>query len=493
MDGAVCALPPPTGTSVILRASRLLTALAASAVLCDAQVVQQHASVIYDHRGGNSPRVHSQLGSVVTRGGLTQVRVPSGQAACFVVERANTLLYGYSLNAEALKGQTSADLTEAVSSLAAALSNIDPALHDAKKESIVEALRKTEKPEDVLSVLRSPRFSVWGDDLESLRRDLERRPPARSKTSTDQTAFLGFLQHLAEEESPTEVLSKDIASLASRVSDMEALRQQSRRDTSLSNTVARAKSLLDRIKDPTPSASTDIIEPTTLTLLQETRKSLITRAEKLVEEYSNAQLNDRLEFCHTLQDARVRMNLVIAPKTATGNGSAKADTVASFVAEPENEKNFEIVPAIVASFALSKEAAFEVEGNVIRAIEPGPKFAPSAFMMWRITDRRPWWAAVGTALGRTRLPDTHVGLVLRLGEEKLKTNLVLGAGLTFARASIGLNGATVGQALPDGKSLADVTRYGYRWGPTVFVTVSGLSLALWSQGVAAASPDAKAP
>ena len=72
----------------------------------------------------------------------------------------------------------------------------------------------------------------------------------------------------------------------------------------------------------------------------------------------------------------------------------------------------------------------------------------------------------------------------------LKTNLVLGAGLTFAHTPIGLKEATVGAALPEGKTLKDVTRFGYRYGPTVFVSISGLSLNLGSPGTAA-SPDAR--
>ncbi|MEO6443733.1 MAG: hypothetical protein ABIZ91_12970 [Gemmatimonadaceae bacterium] len=52
--------------------------------------------------------------------------------------------------------------------------------------------------------------------------------------------------------------------------------------------------------------------------------------------------------------------------------------------------------------------------------------------------------------------------MLRLGEEVLKTDLVLGASLAFAHAPTGLNGACVGAGLPDGKSLSDVARFGYR-------------------------------
>ena len=472
-----------------------------------AQTPKQAATVIYDHRGGNNPHISTQVGSELTLGGPGRIRVPTGEAACFSVRRANTLIYGYSLDAESLKGQVSGDVTAVIASLAQAIRAITPSL-TTPKEIVAAAVEPASTPAAVRSsleqtetkqALESSAFQLG--PFRSLQSRVE-GAETRSKTQATRlivAEYSGVIARLVEgmaaasaKASAAADYGEQVRELATLVSQMEALRAASAADTSLRATVETAEAKLAEVqklafKMVTPG---DEAKPAWLDILIATQKSLVTEAKRLRDEYATSLVNDRLQFCHTMQDARVRLHLVIAKKSPTGTGAAKPDTVATFVAEPESDNDFEVVPAFVASFGISGEKSFEVEGNVIREADLGPKFAPSAFAMWRVGRRKPYWAAVGTAPGRGTLPDAHLGLVLRLGEEVLKTSLVLGAGLTFAHTPIGLKDATVGAALPEGKTLKDVTRFGYRYGPTVFVSISGLSLNLGSPGTAA-SPDAR--
>lgn len=487
----------------VTRSAAFIAFLGLHARSVHAQATKQHAVVVFDHRAGNAPRISSQVGSTVTRGGLRLVKVPVGESACFIVERANTLLYGYSMNPEALKGQTSSEASDIAASLASALGASERPSNAVKQQALA-AEQAGASLSGISSVLRqfsanpagflTPSRDRMADTFTS---NMLQGVDARFRTEASKyvavIAALSTAAAVADEEArEANAYSSQIEELAKQVANIEALRKASSADTSLQFMVAKATHLVDEARTLTAGMSTRYKDRGTgvFKLLRETQTSLMAQAEKLRVEYANAQKNDHLEFCHTLQDARVRLSLVIAPKTPTGNGAVKPDTVASFVAEPENEKDFEIVPALVASFSISGEKSYEVAGDAIREVETRPKFAPSAFMMWRVADRKPYWAAVGTAPGRGKLPDAHLGLVLRLGEEKLKTNLVLGAGLTFAHAATGLDGASVGASLPAGKTLADVTRLGYRWGPTVFLTISGLSIPV-GKTTPAASPEAK--
>ena len=459
---------------------------------------KQHAVVVFDHRGGNSPRVSSQVDDKVTRGGLTLVRVPTGENACFVVERANTLLYGYSLDPEALKGQMSADEGSLAAALAKSIAAIQAPTDSAAKVAAVAAQATAtdvavKKRLDMFLVSPS-RFvanveggrKVFQADSFTSGLNANQLPGARV-VSDDLVAGL----RADDEAKRANAYTAGLKNLAQTVVELEELRATSALDTNLVPTAKRSKELHAKAQAQAHSLEADYSDESTpvFAVLRGTSKELLDRASKLHSDYMSAATNNRREFCHTLQDARVKLHLVIAKKAPSGT-STKPDTVASFIAEPENEKNFELVPALAASFAISGEKSFEVEGNAVRQVETRPKFVPSAFMMWRIADRRPYWAAVGTAPGRGKTPDTHLGLVLRLGEEKLHTSLVLGAGLVFAHTAVGLDGASVGGPLPEGKKLTDVTRFGYRWGPTVFLTISGLSISVGDKTVAA-SPDAK--
>lgn len=455
-----------------------------------AQTAKQYAVVFYDHRGAHGPIVTSRVGKTEGLGGLTTVRVPKGEAACFIVKRANSLLYGYSMNPEALKNETTRELDGLALNLAKALSS-QALEQQAKNES--ETLKQVEPALNKVSKAATPQqMSVlrgWLDRSRGTQRDFSTLSPILVQSLPDSARTA--LQRVVEDPAPG--LAESAKQLAELVAQADGLRAASRADTSLDVTVRKVRVIADSAVRLQASALTRAqgAQGQVVPLLLETIKALTAQVAKARDEYVTAATNDRFEFCHTLQDARVRLHLVVTTKPTEAGKSPKSDTVSTFLAEPESEKRFEVVPALVASFALSRERSFEVKGDKIESSLPGPHLAPSVFAMWRMADRSPLWAAVGTATGRrSNVPDAHLGMVLRLGDPTSGTSLVLGAGLAFAQAPVGLDGAQVGSPLPQGKTLNDVLNYQLRYGPTLFLSVSGLALPIGGTGIAA-SPDAK--
>jgi hypothetical protein len=216
-----------------------------------AQAVKQHAVVIADHRGGDGTfRFRSEVDSKVTRGGLRQVRVPAGESACFIVERANTLLFGYSLNPEALKGQVSAEGADVVASLTAALTASTPAPKQSAEPTKaalnanvalpqLNALFRQLSSEDALTSMKFR--DGLSDSIElAVRRDT-RQPNANTLAlGRVITTLLIAANNADDEETKASNYSAEIKRLATFVADMEALRKASAADTNLSYTVAKS-------------------------------------------------------------------------------------------------------------------------------------------------------------------------------------------------------------------------------------------------------------
>lgn len=334
----------------------------------------------------------------------TLMPIPQGGSACFRVERANPLLYTYSVGSKIVKVET---------------------------------------PDTVSQVLRqllalAPKAAIPGVGL---------LPDDRVSTADQTAVYAGTVGQLFRIR--TEMESLKVSS--DSASNLVALANEG---ITLANAAADTSTAADKEYASLPDATK---KDMTVRMLRAGQLDQTDKAKRLAQEFASVEALLGQRLCAApLGKERMHVTLSIAAKPGIGTDNLKkvtGDELASFDVEPISNAAIEFGPGLILNrldrkgkeFALSEGKITESEGDDLL-------FRPSVFANFRSWGPKWIWGTVGVSGDKDGISDLFVGGTGRFGYSVAGARLAVGVGLAATRLATGLTKGAVGQPLP-----ADIT------------------------------------
>lgn len=411
------------------------------------RIAAQNANVYYSHKPSSdtaaNPRLTYLLSGERTGNGPgdrhvgqpPRLEVPVGSKTCFEIEDSNPLLYTYEVQSKTITVQT----PEGYSALLAALAAVvgAPAGGVAKAEA---------------SATRA-----------GLLRGEQARPTLQSTiVSNDSIAIDDY-----------KLAINLIAAAATR---LDSLRQAS--DNSFINYDAADAAKSDAEKWTRVADSIFKEYPTTLGV--QLRRPLQLEAAKAViaayKPFSDARALGAPQYCADIKDSPVHVTLKATRKVPSEQHPRPIGEIVQVDVEPVNDKQFEILPVGIITFAVPGAKTFYLDAN--KKVQERPDkggYFPSAGALASFRLTRLVWVGAAAAKGQSSTPDSFVGFLFR--NPSIARFFVLGVGAGFASVPTDLQGgATINGDLPPGADLSKVIKKSVHVGLSLVVAMTGLSL-----------------
>jgi len=325
--------------------------------------------------------------------------VPQGSQACFSVERANPLLYTYTVGSKILKVET----PDTVSRILKQLLALAP-------RAVVPG-QGFFAPDTVGTSGPIGQYAATVGQLFRIRTEME-----ALKLSSDSAS------NLVE-------LAKAGIMLASEAAD--------------TNTVA---------EDAYKALSDEARKQMTVRMLRAGQLDQADRAKHLAGEFEGAEGLMTQRLCVPMAKDRVRVTLSIAARSGVGADNLKkmtGDEIASFDAEPKSTAALEFGPGVIFNTLRDRSKSFAVaEGKIVENEGDQLLFRPAILANFRSWGPTWIWGTVGISGNDEGISDLFVGVTGRFGYSIAGARLALGVGLAAARLPTGLTKGAVGEALP---------------------------------------------
>lgn len=426
---------------------------------------QKRVVLYFTHRDvAGSELTYRMPGDPVNRrrGGLgfgDRLTVPRGSSVCFVVERANPLLYAYS----AASKTVAVPPTPGLETVLAGVTAFFPG--SAGGAGTAAFTNAAARKKETVATLRARLDSLAGAYNALL---------ARNKSLDDlNQAYQTYASKLSY---VTEALRS-----------LDELKSASDARDDFRTVYADAVKARDSVQVLLKAATTTYVELSktypgdeVLAQLHVMQDVLAQRTAASFKQFADA--NARLatqDLCTRVDADRLRFALSVASlrdKDATPARVVK-DSVAVIEVEPQSDAAFEVNPGVLVGPSL-RRPVFGLGGGIVTAdTTQDPIVHPALFAEGRLWPLGWLWASIGAAKGKRATPDLFFGVVARPGLTLVGTQMSVGAGLGLFQVPVGLReGARVGSALPQNVSdLEKVTDLRYRSGLAVSFNITGLN------------------
>lgn len=267
-----------------------------------------------------------------------------------------------------------------------------------------------------------------------------------------------------------------IRSILAAGKQLDSLKKASDKDSINYNAADVVKGHADQFNTRADSIFEENRANAAIQLLRSVQASAIGAANALYKEFSEARARGAPQHCSEIKGSAVHVTLKATRKQPSDQRLRPVGDIAGFDVEPVNEKQFEVLPVGIVTFAVpgAKKFYLDSEKRVQERLDRGAFFpAVGALAAFRLL--REVWVGAAVAKGQTGTPDSFVGFVFR--NPSIARFFVLGIGAGFASVPTDLQeGATINNPLPANADIAKVIKRTTHVGLSILVAMTGLSL-----------------
>jgi hypothetical protein len=210
-------------------------------------------------------------------------------------------------------------------------------------------------------------------------------------------------------------------------------------------------------------------------LLRSVQVSALSAAYTLYKEFSDARALGAPQYCVDIKDSPVHVTLKATRKQVSEQHPRPTGDVVGVDVEPINEKQFEILPVGIVTFAVPGAETFFLDSQ--QRVQEKPDrgaYFPSAGALAAFRLSRLVWIGAAVAKGQSGTPDSFLGFVFR--NPSVARFLVLGIGAGFASVPTDVEGgAAINSPLPANKDLSSVIKKSVKVGLSLIISMTGLS------------------
>jgi hypothetical protein len=336
----------------------------------------------------------------IHRGIPAVIQVPQGNAACYQIERANPLLYVYSIGSKIVKVETP----------------------DTASQVLKQILALAPKP-------AIPGMGLLADDK-----------PIDGDPVAGYAATVGQLFRIRTEMEALKLSSDTATNLVALA------RHGMRLASAAADTAAAADKKYSALSD---ASKKDL----TARMLRAAQLDQSEKSKRLLDEFTSVSALVDQPLCSApLSKDRLHLSLSIAGKSGIPSENLRritGDEVAAFDAEPLSNQELEFGGGMILAkpdhraktFALAENKITEGKGDELL-------FRPALFVNLRSWGPRWLWASIGLSGDKDGIGDLFAGITGRFGHQVAGARLAAGVGLTATKLVTGLSKGSVGQPLP---------------------------------------------
>lgn len=421
----------------------LIATVVAIAIFCPSphRIAAQNANIYYSHTPSGdttaNPRLTYLLSGERTGNGPKdrhvgqppRLDVPLGSKTCFEIENSNLLLYDYEIQSKAIAIAASEDYATVLAVLS--------------------------------EILRIPAATA-----EATRRELSRN----RKGSIAQT------DAVREQQAPIDSFTEAISGIVVAAKKLDSLKNASDIEPINYSAADAAKLEATESNRKANEIFADDSENVAIQALRPAQATAFRTATKLYQAFSDTRALGAPQYCVDIQESPVHITLKATRKEASKDHPRPIGDVVQVDVEPVNEKQFEILPVGIVTFAVPGAKTFYLDSkNLVQERSDKGAYFPSAGALAAFRLTRLVWVGAAAAKGKGDTPDSFVGFLFR--NPSVARFFVLGIGAGFASVPTHLQeGTTINNLLPPSEDLSKVIKKSTHVGLSIVVAMTGLSL-----------------